>query len=142
MAKVNIYVSFNGNCEEAFMFYKSVFNKEFNFIGRYCDVPDSAKHHFSNCQDEHIMHVTLPISDETVLMGADMIHATSEEETTSKNFSLYVNTESKSEATQLFNALSDGGSIILPISNQFWGSYYGTCIDKFGIHWKVSFSEN
>jgi PhnB protein len=88
------------------------------------------------------MHVTLPISDETVLMGADMIHATSEEENTSKNFSLYVNTESKSEATQLFNALSDGGSIILPISSQFWGSYYGTCIDKFGIHWKVSFSEN
>jgi len=73
MATVNTYLYFNGNCEAAFNFYKAVFNKEFQFIGRYKDVPEIAISNFPGCEDNHIMHVSLPISNETILLGADII---------------------------------------------------------------------
>lgn len=140
MATVNTYLCFNGNCEEAFNFYKSVFNTEFKFIGRYKDVPETARLHFPDCKDEHIMHVGLPISKETILMGADIIDVNRKENNAARHFSLYVSTDSKEEADRLFNSFSKEGEIKLPISEQFWGSYYGICLDKFGINWKVSFS--
>jgi PhnB protein len=140
MAIVNTYLYFNGDCEKAFELYKSVFKKEFKYIGRYKDVPEVARHNFPNCEDEHIMHIGLPISDETILMGADIIDVSRKEKNTSKFFSLYVNTQSKEEADRLFNSLSKEGEIKLPISDQFWGSYYGICRDKFGINWKISFT--
>ncbi|MGQ1948676.1 VOC family protein [Geofilum sp. OHC36d9] len=141
MATVNTYLYFNGNCEEAFDFYKSVFNKDFRFIGRYKDVPEVARHNFPNCQDEHIMHIALPISDETILMGADIIDLNRQENHSSKYFSLYVNTDSKKEADRLFASFSKDGEIKLPVSDQFWGAYYGICTDKFGVNWKISFSQ-
>lgn len=139
MATVNTYLYFNGNCEKAFDFYKSVFNKEFTFIGRYKDVPAAARQNFLHCEDEHIMHVSLPISNETVLMGADIIDINRQENGAAKHFSLYVSTDSKEEADRLFDSFSEAGEIKLPISAQFWGSYYGICLDKFGISWKISF---
>lgn len=142
MAIVNTYLSFNGDCEKAFAFYKSVFEKEFKYIGRYKDVPEAARQYFPNCEDDHIMHIGLPISDETMLMGADIIDVGRKEKNAYKFFALYVSTESKEEADRLFNSLSKDGEIKLPISDQFWGSYYGICIDKFGINWKISFSSD
>lgn len=140
MAIVNTYLYFNGDCEEAFELYKSAFDKEFQYVGRYKDVPQAARHNFPNCEDEHIMHITLPISEETILMGADLIDKGRKEKNTYNNFSLYVSTDSKEEADKLFMSLSKGGDIKLPISDQFWGSYYGICIDKFGVQWKISFA--
>jgi PhnB protein len=140
MTTVNIYLYFNGNCEKAFNFYKSVFNKEFKFIGHYKDVPEVARKNFPNCKDDHIMHIGLPISNETILLGADIIAGNEQENSAAKYFSLYVNTDSKEEADKLFNSFSHEGEIKLPISEQFWGSYYGICQDKFGINWKISFS--
>lgn len=140
MAIVNAYLSFNGNCEKAFEFYKSVFDKDFKYIGRYKDVPEVARQYFPNCKEEHIMHIGLPISDETILMGADIIDIDRKEMNAYNFFSLYVSTESKEEANRLFNLLSKDGEIILPISEQFWGSYYGICMDKFGVNWKISFA--
>ncbi|HLU88714.1 MAG TPA: VOC family protein [Cyclobacteriaceae bacterium] len=86
------------------------------------------------------MHIGLPISDETILMGADIIDGGRKEKNAYKFFSLYVSTESMEEADRLFNSLSKDGEIKLPISDQFWGSYYGICIDKFGVNWKISFA--
>jgi len=140
MARVNAYLSFNGNCEEAFEFYKSVFQKEFKYIGRYKDVPDAARSYFPGCGDDHIMHIGLPISRETILLGADIIDVGRKENNAYKFFSLYVSTESKGEADRIFHALTKDGEIKLPISDQFWGSYYGICMDKFGVNWKVSFA--
>ncbi|MDT0648675.1 VOC family protein [Autumnicola edwardsiae] len=140
MATVNTYLYFNGNCEEAFNFYKSIFNKEFQYIGRYKDVPEVARQNFPNCTDDHIMHIALPISRETILMGADIVESRERENIAAKFFSLYISTDSKEEADKLFNSLSHEGEIELPISEQFWGSYYGICRDKFGINWKISFS--
>ena len=140
MARVNAYLSFNGNCEEAFEFYKSVFQKEFKFIGRYKDVPDAARRYFPDCEDDHIMHIGLPLSRETILMGADILDGSRKEKYAYKFFSPYVSTESKEEAERIFNALSKDGEIKLPISDQFWGSYYGICVDRFGVNWKISFA--
>ncbi|HLT32335.1 MAG TPA: VOC family protein, partial [Aquaticitalea sp.] len=127
MATVNTYLYFNGNCEEAFEFYKSVFNREFKFIGRYGDVPEVARQNFPNCKDEHIMHVGLPIGGETILMGADSFDAIGQHDKAGKYFSLHVSADSKEEADGLFDSLSREGEIKLPISVQFWDSYYGIC---------------
>ena len=137
MTTVNTYLYFNGNCEKAFNFYKSIFGNEFRYIGRYKDVPEFARKNFPNCTDEHIMHIALPISNETILMGADIIDDKKNEY--AKYFSLFINTDSKKEADRLFNSLAENGEVKLPISEQFWGSYYGICLDKFGVNWKISF---
>ncbi|MEE9361589.1 MAG: VOC family protein [Cellulophaga sp.] len=142
MSTINVYLYFKGNCENAFNFYKSIFGGEFQFIGRYKDISQEARRNFPYCSDEHIMHVALPISKETILMGADMIDSHNQTTEAKSNFSLYINTENKNEATRLFNALSEEGDIIVPIAEQFWGSYYGLCIDIFGISWKISYSQN
>lgn len=136
MATVNPYIYFNGNCEEAFNFYKTVFQKDFTYIGRYKDVPSTDRQVFQET-DEKIMHVSLPISQETVLMGADNTEAYNELLAFS-NFSLIVHTDEKEEADRLFNELSNGGQIKMPMNLTFWGSYYGICIDKFGIMWKLT----
>lgn len=136
MATVNTYLYFNGNCEEAFNFYKSVFQKEFTYLGRYKDVPQADRKIFREA-DKKIMHVSLPISKETSLMGADNKEAYKEILTYS-NFSLILHADTKEEADRLFNELSEGGQIKMPVNLTFWGSYYGICVDKFGIMWKVT----
>ena len=136
MTTLNPYIYFNGNCEEAFNFYKSVFKKEFTYVGRYKDVPQKDRHIFQEA-DEKIMHVTLPISTETMLMGADNIEAYKETMRYS-SFSLILHTDSKEEADRLFAELSERGQIKVPMNMTFWGSYYGLCIDKFGISWKIT----
>ena len=137
MITVNPYLYFNGNCEEAFNFYKSVFEAEFQYMGRYKDVPQADRHIFQQ-QDNKIMHVSLPLSKETVLMGADNVEA-HKEAMSYANFSLSINTDKKEEADKLFKRLSEGGIIRLPMNQTFWGSYYGIVNDRFGINWKISF---
>ena len=136
MTTVNSYIYFNGNCEDAFNFYKVVFRKEITYIGRYKDVPKADRQIFREA-DEKIMHVTLPISTETSLMGSDNTEAY-EESIAYSNFSLIIHTDSKEEADRLFNELSKGGQIKVAMNLTFWGSYYGICIDKFGITWKIT----
>jgi PhnB protein len=142
MSTINVYLYFKGNCERAFDFYKSVFGGEYEFIGRYKDMPQKARQNLPYCTDEQIMHITLPISKETILMGSDLIDSNEEISESKNRFSLYVNTDNQREAERIFDAFSDEGEIIVPIEEQFWGSFYGSCIDKFGISWKISFSTN
>ncbi len=136
MTTVNPYIYFNGNCEEAFNFYKSVFRQEFKYVGRYKDVPQTDRQIFQD-GDEKIMHISLPISEETILMGSDNTEAY-KELTRFNNFSLIIHTDKKEEADRLFNELSNGGQVKMSMNLTFWGSYYGICIDKFGISWKIT----
>jgi PhnB protein len=136
MTTVNPYIYFNRNCENAFNFYQVVFRKDITYIGRYKDVPKTDRQIFQEA-DEKIMHVTLPISTETSLMGSDNT-AAYEESAAYSNFSLIIHTDSKEETDRLFNELSKGGQIKLALNLTFWGSYYGICIDKFGITWKIT----
>jgi PhnB protein len=136
MTTVNPYIYFNGNCEDAFNFYEAVFRKEIAYVGRYEDIPKTDRQIFQEA-DEKIMHISLPISAETVLMGADNTAAYKESKIFS-TFSLIIHTDSKEEADRLFNELSENGQAVMKMNLTFWGSYYGICIDKFGVCWKIT----
>lgn len=143
MATVNIYLTFNGNCEEAFLFYKSVFGGEFQYIGKFKDMPNNDPNcpPLSEADGNKIMHVTLPISKETCLMASDSVGEWAPKFIEGNNFSVSINANSISEADNLFNALSKDGQISMPMNKTFWGAYFGMFTDKFGINWMVNFDE-
>jgi PhnB protein len=142
MASINPYLVFNGNCEEAFLFYQSVFGGEFPYIGKFKDMPPAEGNPALSEEDENkIMHVTLPIGDGSVLMGSDS-NSASGEVVFGGNISISINTKSKEEADKLFNGLSAGGTVTMPMNQTFWGAYFGMFTDKFGINWMVNFDEN
>jgi len=141
MTKVNIYLNFNGNCEEAFNFYKSVFGGEFPYVGKFKDMPaDGGKPVDPELADK-IMHISLPISQETMLMGSDVGGEWASSFQPGNNFSISINTDSKEETDRLFNGLSDGGVVTMPLQTTFWGDYFGMWIDKFGVNWMISFAK-
>ena len=140
MITINPYLYFNGNCEEAFNFYKSVFETEFIYIGRYKEVPQKDKYIFQESENK-IMHVSLPISEQMTLMGSDNAEVY-KDGTSNNKFSLSINTDKREEADLLFKKLSKGGEIKLAMNETFWGSYYGIVKDRFGINWKISFEVN
>jgi PhnB protein len=131
-----------GTCEEAFNFYKSVFGGEFNHVGRFKDMPESAGFKIKDDDKEKIMHISLPISKETVLMGSDTSEAFGHITTVGNNFSISINTDNEKEVTRIFEELSAGGTIKMPLDKTFWGAYFGMYIDKFGIHWMVNCETN
>ncbi len=137
MALINPHINFNGNAEEAFNFYKSVFGGEFANIMRFKDLATSE---FSVAESDanKIMHIALPIG-KNVLMGNDVpdfLGRVNENENRSK---IAIGAESKEEADKLFNGLSEGGQVEMPISDSPWGSYFGMFRDKYGIEWMVDF---
>jgi PhnB protein len=143
MTTINPYLTFNGTCEAAFTFYKSIFGGEFPYIGRFKDMPVS-----EGCEPlaaeegEKIMHVSLPISAETTLMGSDSSEAFGHVTVVGNNFSISINTNSATEADRLFNGLSADGIITMPMNKTFWGAYFGMFTDKFGINWMINHDEN
>ena len=141
MTSLNIYLNFNGNCEEAFTFYKSVFGGAFDTFSRFKELPnnDESKPLPEEFGDK-IMHVSLPISKETVLMGSDVGGEWSANFKQGNNFAISVNTDNKEEATRIFNALAAGGKITMPLADTFWESYFGMLTDKFDINWMVNCS--
>jgi len=140
MTTVNTYITFDGNCEEAFTFYKSVFGGEFPYIGRFKDMPPQEGTPPMTAEEgEKIMHVSLPVSKETMLAGSDTFGEWRAQLVKGNNFSVSIGTESREEADRLFNRLSVDGKVTMPMNQTFWGSYFGMFTDKFGINWMVSF---
>jgi PhnB protein len=142
MTTVNVYLTFKGNCEEAFNFYKSVFGGEFPYVGRFKDMPPTDGCSVPDEDLEKIMHMSLPISAETMIMGSDSSEAFGQVTTIGNNFSISINTDSKEEADRLFNGLSEGGKVTMPMDVTFWGDYFGMFTDKFDINWIISFPTN
>jgi PhnB protein len=138
MAQINPYLTFNGTCEEAFNFYKSVFGGEFKQLARFKDMPPSETDKMPESAKEKIMHISLPISQETILMGSDA-NPMMGEVRIGQSISLSVDTKSKDEADKIFQGLAKGGKITMPIANTFWGSYFGMLTDKFQNIWMVSY---
>jgi PhnB protein len=140
MALINPHINFNGNAEEAFNFYKSVFGGEFLKIMRFKDL-SSTEFQVSEKEANKIMHIALPIG-KNILMGNDVpevLGRVNENENRSK---ISISAESKEEADKLFSGLSAGGEIEMPISDSPWGSYFGMFRDKYGIEWMVDFDPN
>lgn len=145
MPVINPYLNFQGNTEEAFNFYKSAFGGEFAAIMRFGDNPGGA-----DCGDgmqvadhelDKIMHIALPIGKTGMLMATDHLESMGQKLTAGNNFSISVNTDSREEADRLFNVLSEGGKIEMPLADAFWGDYFGAFKDKFGVGWMISYNE-
>lgn len=139
MATLSPYLNFNGNCEEAFTLYKSVFGGEFATFSRFGDMPSETP--ADPAQAKMILHVALPVSRETVLMGSD-IPSHMPAGVAGTNLFISINTESEAEADKLFSGLSEGGQILMPLGKTFWGAYFGMLTDKFGVQWMVNYDYN
>lgn len=139
MTTVNTYLTFDGNCEEAFNFYKSVFGGEFPYVGRFGEMPpQEGMPPVSESAKDQIMHISLPISKETILLGSDTGGEWGANYKQGTNFSISINTDTTEEADRIFTQLSNGGHITMPMNKTFWGSYFGMFTDKFGVSWMVS----
>jgi PhnB protein len=138
MAQINPYIHFNGNAEEAFNFYKSVFGGKFAIIARFKDMAITEPP-ISENEAEKIMHIALPIGKSSVLMGSDTPEFMGKHNENENRSKISISAESKEEADLLFNGLSAGGQIEMPITDSPWGSYFGMFRDKYGIEWMVDF---
>lgn len=141
MKAINPWINFNGNAEEAFKFYQSVFGGEFAKVIRFKDIA-TAEFPVSENEADKIMHISLPIGKNNVLVANDVpeiLGRTNENENRSK---IAVSAESREEADKIFNGLSAGGDIEGPIGDSSWGSYAGMFRDKYGIEWIVEYDPN
>jgi PhnB protein len=139
MLSLNPWINFNGNAEEAFTFYKSVFGGEFTKIVRFKDIA-SDEMPIAEKEENKIMYIALPIGNNAMLIANDVpevLGRVNEQENRSK---ILVNTESKEEADRLFSGLSAGGIVEGPMGDSPWGSYAGMFRDKYGIEWIIQFS--
>lgn len=136
MSKVAIYLNFQGNTEEAFTFYKAVFGTEFSApILRIKNIPaDPNGPQLSEADLNSVMHVALPITGGTELMGTDILESMGQKLVVGNNTTISLQLDTKEEADKLYAALSEGGSDKAPMRDEFWG-YWGCCLDKFGIRW-------
>lgn len=140
MAIINPSINFNGNAEEAFLFYQSVFGGNFGKIVRFKDLGGSG-YPIDESEADKIMHITLAIGN-NVLIGNDVpqsMGTVNEQENRSK---ISISAASREEADQLFNGLTAGGSVEVPMNDSPWGSYFGMFRDKYGIEWMIDFNPN
>lgn len=134
MANINVYLNFNGECEAAFNFYKSVFGGEFADFNRYSEAPPDDR--LSADEKSWIMHVSLPIGGGTFLLGSDSPSVMGAV-TPGTNFSVSLHTHGDEETDRLYNALKEGGQVTMPLEKTFWGARFGMLVDRFGIPWMV-----
>jgi PhnB protein len=139
MTKINTYLNFTGNAEQAFNFYKSVFGGNFTSVVRFKDMPMEGVN-IPKADENKIMHIALPIGKDDVLMASDSLESPGQKLIQGNNVFISVHPESREEADRIFEALSVGGTIEMPIADQPWGDYYGHFKDKFGVMWMVNYS--
>ena len=135
MNKLNPYLNFAGNCEEAFNYYKKVFGGEFSYFSRMSDMENEE---FPEEDKNLIMHVSLPIGND-ILMGSDVATDMKPMFKQGNNNYISLTPSSREEADRLFNELSAGGEVEMPMEEMFWGDYFGSFRDKFGIYWMINY---
>jgi PhnB protein len=131
------YLNFNGNTEEAFRYYQTVFGGELRIV-RFSDFPDNPMNVPGEDLDK-IANVSLPIANGTVMMASDSLASMGNKAAAGSNFAITVDPETAEEAERLFAALSDGGSVYMPLSATQWAEKYGLCTDRFGIRWMINY---
>jgi PhnB protein len=143
MARTSTYLNFPGKTEEAFTFYKSVFKTEFAApIARMGDVPAGpGMPALSEAEKKMVMHVELPIVGGHALMGTDALESMGQSLTFGNNFSINLEPDTRAETERLFKALGAGGKVTMELQDMFWGAYFGTVVDKFGVQWMFNCSE-
>lgn len=137
MAKMNPYLNFDGTALEAFEFYRSVFGGEFTGVHKMGDAPGTEG--LPENERNRVMHVALPIDEHTTLMASDIMPSMGQSLTVGNNVYISLHPESRDEADRLFGGLSEGGAVEMPLQDTFWGAYYGSFTDKYGIRWMVNY---
>lgn len=139
MRVINPYLNFDGKTEEAFNFYKSVFGGNFIRFQRFNEMQGGPA--LSDEDGQKIMHVSLPLSQTSTLMGSDILQSFGQNLIVGNNFYISLDAESEEEADKIFNLLSVGGTVEMPLQNTFWGAYYGSFADKFGGLWMIVYEK-
>jgi PhnB protein len=137
MPSVSPYLGFDGNCEEAFEFYRSVFGGEFSGVSRYSEAPPDVGG--SSADGDKIMHIALSIGNGQAIMGSDRPPGMGST-TFGDSVAISIFPDSSEEGRRIFDALSAGGRVTMPYERQFWGDDYGMLTDRFGIHWMVDYT--
>jgi PhnB protein len=137
--KAHSYLNFAGNAEEAFNFYKSVFGTEFSSVVRFKDLPMEGVT-IPKQDEDKMMHIALPIGEDSLLMASDALESLGQQVVQGNNVYVSVHPDSREEADRIFNALSEGADVEMPIAEQVWGDYFGSLKDKFGVRWMVNHS--
>lgn len=141
MIKINPYLNFLGRTEEAFNFYKSVFGGEFAMLQRFQDIPNLPNKDTMTPEElPQLMHVALPVG-QNVLMGTDALKSLGHTVTMGNAITLSVSVDSKEEADRIFKGLGEGGTVVMPMKDEFWGAYFGMLDDKFGVKWMISYDK-
>lgn len=139
MKSINPYLNFQGNTEEAFNFYKKVFGGDFlGGIFRFKDTEIGNK--LSEEEQQMVMHIGLPMGNQNYLMATDALESMGQKVNFGNNFYIAIDAESREEADKLFAGLSEGGTIEMPMADQFWGDYFGSLKDKYNVQWMVIYS--
>ncbi len=144
MSRVSTYLNFSRNTEEAFNFYKSVFGGQFSGekISRFKDFPPhDGMPHLADEDKDLVMHVELPILGGHILMGSDAPESFGFKMNFGNNVQICLEPDTRSETKNLFELLSEGGKVTMKLQDMFWGSYYGSCFDKFGVQWMFNCNE-
>ncbi|MDE0132099.1 MAG: VOC family protein [bacterium] len=136
MMALNVYLHFDGNCREVFEFYRSVFGGDFDSFSTFDEMPDEMG--ISEEEKNGVLHVSYEIGG-TALMGSDVPSAFGPPVEMGNNFAISYEAESREETERLFQRISEGGRITMPLGDTFWGAYFGACTDRFGINWMVSY---
>lgn len=140
MARTSTYLNFMGKTDEAFGFYQSIFNTEIlGPVMRWSDLPaDPAMPPLSEAEKRRIMHIALPIVGGHVLMGTDMLESMGQTLVVGNNVSINLEPDTRAEATRLFHALAEGGTVTMALADMFWGALFGSVTDKYGVQWMVN----
>ena len=133
---LSTYLAFEGNCREAFEFYRSVFGGEFDTLSTFADAPEDMS--VPEDKRDWILHVSLPVGS-SVLMGSDMPARHGGALVKGDNFSISIEGKSKAHCDEVLARLSDGGTVRLPLRKTFWGAYFGAWTDRFGINWMINY---
>jgi PhnB protein len=144
MARTSTYLNFQGQTEEAFQFYRNIFGGQFGGggVARFSDLPAFGESvTLSEKEMNQIMHIELPIVGGHVLMGSDAPESMGFKITMGNNVHINLEPDTRIETDRLFSALSDGGQVVSELQTMFWGAYYGSCIDKYGIQWMFNCNE-
>ena len=138
MKSISPYLNFNGNTEEAFNFYRSVFGGEFSDLQRFKDMPGSEK--FLPSDQKKVMHMGLPLGNAGAIYGSDVPESMRSNLMFGTNNHIIIEAESEEEAKRLFDGLSQGGKVMMALGKQFWGALYGAFADKFGVQWMINYT--
>lgn len=137
MVSINPYLLFNGTAEAALNFYKSIFGGEFSDFNKFKDMPGGEK--LSAVEQEYIMHIAYPLTDGSTIFASDSLPSQHSTVMVGNNFQMSISCESEAETTQLYNALGEGGRVVMKLEKTFWNAYFGMVTDKFGICWMLNY---